>query len=467
MEEAVTRTTAQRDSVRSRLALILFFVAAIATAVIAWRVDADNWTVTDTANLVISLLLGVYFFRLAQHVNRKAEARADAVANADLITSTGVLAMNSARSLSGSEPAALRVAADARAALQHYLSAEDTIQKALRASVVSAYNDLAFSTFLRADSLARSVWARLCEGTANVVAETDELAFTPAGNVKDKELMDVSDHVGFVEMLGRALRQNAGLDLPAKGRISLSTVWDTTTLPHSRRPQASRSTHMETIYRLDRFEMLYQDELTVLHDWPTLQENADRLHCEIELVDSAAADEWLAPWFVGQGTDGEAGPVNVLGCDLEERAQYDSLRIRTSTPRWPKALEHGKLPKGMRTKSIENLCRVLEAQPSPTICVLVYELSINEQTGETKRLVLDGNHRLAAARHLSLTRSPWWRSRRPSRQFKILTFLIQERQPVDDVVPANGEKNHPYEWKGFTPDIGLVRETWRPDPPDK
>ncbi|WP_140395006.1 ParB N-terminal domain-containing protein [Arthrobacter sedimenti] len=438
-----------------------FFLVASSILLSAVIFDASNWTYTDLANFLISVILSVYFLFLAQRLNWRAEERAEAVANADLITSTGVLAMNSARSLSGSESAALRVAADARAALQHYPAANQARQEDLRASVVNAYNDLAFSVFLRAGTLARSVWARLCEGTADVIRETDELVFSPSKRIRDKELMRVADHIGFIEMLGRALRKNGEVGVAVFESISLPAVWDPLTTIDSRRPPVRRSARTETIHRLNRFEMLYQDELTVLHDWSTLRDNADRLSCEVELVDSAATDEWLAPWFVGQGTDGSARPVNVLNCELEERAKYDTLRINATTPRWPQALKHGEIPEGMRATSIDNLCQVLEAQPTPIICVLAYELYINGHTGEKKRVVLDGNHRLAAARRLSLTPGSSDRTHH-SHGFKVLTFLIRELRPINSVVSAGGRKKHPYEWKGFTPDIGLIRGTWRP-----
>lgn len=451
-----------REVRKTRGISLKFLVAASSILVSAAVIDARNWTYTDLANFLISVLLGAYFLYLAQRLNWRAEERAEAVANADLITSTGVLAMNSARSLSGSESAALRVAADARAALQHYSAADQSKQKNLRASIVNAYNDLAFSVFLRAGTLARSVWARLCEGTADVIRETRRLSFSSSGRISDKELMYVAEHVEFVEMLGRALRQQAGIELPESHHLSLSAVWDPIRTPNSTRPPARRSARLETLHRLKRFAMLYQDELTVLHDWSTLRNNADRLSCEVELVDRAVTDEWLAPWFVGQGTSGDARPVNVLNRELEERARYDTLLIDDSTPRWPQALKHGEVPEGMRTTSIANLREVLEAQEAPIICVLAYELCSIEQEGEKKRLVLDGNHRLAAARRLSLTSGPSDRSS-SSHRFKVLTFLIRERQPVDDVVAAAGEANHPYEWRGFTPDIGLIRGTWQPE----
>ncbi|WP_147394448.1 ParB N-terminal domain-containing protein [Arthrobacter cheniae] len=327
--------------------------------------------------------------------------------------------------------------------------------------MVNAYNDLAFSVFLRADTLARSVWARLCEGTADVIRETDKLVFTRSKRIRDKKLMRVADHIGFIEMLGRALRKNGEGGVPEFESLSLPAVWDPVTTIDSRRPPVRRSAWMETTRRLDRFEMLYQDELTVLHDWSTLRDNADRISCEVELVDSAATDAWLAPWFVGKGTNGIARPVSVLNCELEERAKYDTLRINAATPRWPQALKHAEIPEGMRATSIDNLCQVLEAQPAPMICVLAYELCIEGHTGEKKRVVLDGNHRLAAARRLSLTPGSSDSNHHP-REFKVLTFLIRELRPVDSVVPAGGERKHPYEWKGFTPDIGLIRGTWQP-----
>ncbi|WP_128081604.1 hypothetical protein [Arthrobacter sp. TB 26] len=443
--------------------VLIAVIVAAAAAVNA--VDSDNWTIADWFNLTLSLLLGIYFFFLAQQVNSNAQKRAEALANADLITSAGLLAMSSARSLAGSESAALRVAADARAALQHYPYAEATVQKELAKSVSDSYNNLAFSTFLHSDSLARSVWARILEGTASVAAETDKLAFTPAGRLRDPDLVTVADHVGFIELLGRDLRENAGPDLSSHESRPLSGVWDVTKLGRSRRPNVNRPEKEETIQRLNRLQMLYRDELTVLHDWEILRKNAENLNCEVELADIAAAHEWLAPWYVLQMVDGQPTPANVLGGGLNERAQYDKLQVNASTPLWPNALEHGNLPQGMRSKGIDNLCHVLKSQSSPTICVLAYELCLDEGTGKTKRLVLDGNHRLAAAFRMSLDNTACSQGRKPSRRFRVLTFLIRERQPVDDLIATGDHEEKPYRWRGFTPDVGLVRGTWRPDPP--
>lgn len=456
-----------RQSFKARLMglwIIAFIIITSLAAFIASQKDPENWTLAAWVNFGISILLGFTFLFLSQHVNYKAQKRAEAVANSGLLTSTGVLAMNSVRSLLGSEPSALRVAADARAALQYYPAATDTknVKKALLDSVIDAYIDLAFSTFLHSGNLARSVWTRLCEGTAAVVKEANELAFTKSDGLKDRELACVADHVGFVELLGRALRKDAEKDLDFPGTRRLTVVWDRTKLPYSTRPRETRLGSEETVYRLNRFATLYKHELTVMHDWEMLRNNAEKISCEVDLVNVAATDEWLAPWYIEQGTDPQPKPISVLGGNLNERARYDSPKADRSTPRWPNPLAHGRMPEGMRSTSIDNLCRLLMTQPSSIICVLAYELCIDMKSGKTMRLILDGNHRLAAARRISLERDSFPESHSPSQQFKVLTFLISEQKPVDDWSTTGDQKYEPARWRGFTPDIGLIRGTWRP-----
>ncbi|KUM36236.1 hypothetical protein [Arthrobacter sp. EpRS71] len=433
--------------------LLLLLLMSITVAFTVSVIDSANWTLTDWGNLAVSLLLGIYFFFLAQHVNRRADTRAEAVANAALITSTGLLAMSSARSLAGSESAALRVAADARAALQHYPLADTKKQEGLEKSVVGAYNDLAFSTFLHSDRLARSVWDRLREGASQVVNETDQLAEGPE---RDR-LSAVAGHVRFVEQLGEAVRRTSGQELERE----FLDLWDTTQLKRSRTPDASHNDAGQTIYRLQRFEMLYQTELTVMHDWALLRRRAADLHCEAELTNVANTSDWLAPWYVTRQPDGRLSPVNVMGGDLAERARYDRVEGGDTVPEWPRSLAHGRLPQGLRTAGIDNLCHVVERQPSPKICVLAYEF-IDPANGRSQRLVLDGNHRLAAARRLALEKDLSPAAGGPPKDFQVLTFLIKELKPIDDLVSA-GSSATPHQWRGFTPDLGLLRGSWRPE----
>lgn len=155
----------------------------------------------------------------------------------------------------------------------------------------------------------------------------------------------------------------------------------------------------------------------------------------------------------------------MVGGELNERARYDALQVEESTPRWPSALRHVNLPEGLRSTGIDNFCRLLVTQQSPTVCVLVYELCTDVPRGTTMRLVLDGNHRLAAARRLWLGDSSCSVEWPNPRRFRVLTFLIRERQAVDVPTHTDTQAESSYGWRGFTPDIGLIRGTWRPDHP--
>lgn len=447
----------KRFGTRAAMVAIASLLSAALVAGATSQLDSQNWSLTDWGNLLIAIILGLYFLFLAQHLNRDAERRATDLANAALITTTGLLAMSSARSVLGSESSALRVAADARAALQHYRGGEDQTREGLEESVVRAYNDLAFSTFLHADVLSRSVWDRLREGASSVVKEADRLASTEEGSSRAMHLRSLADHVAFVEQLGVALHKHAGLDLAVHPQLELPEVWKPVeTLARGRAIPRRRSAVDETKYRLGRLETLYRTELTVMHDWKLLHKHAGHVLCSVELVDAENTGHWLAPWFVGRRTDGALGPVNVFGADLDERARYDKLTITKSTPLWPRALAHGELPEGMRTTGITSLTEVLIKQPSPTICVLAYDFI--DHKGTEQRLVLDGNHRLAAARRLSTATTT---NKEQHRRYRVLTFLIREKFPVDGLTKDEKAKDTST-WRGFTPDIGLIRGTWRP-----
>jgi hypothetical protein len=453
------------------VALVVLFLATVTVALIAAVEDRDNWTLSDWANLLISLALSLYFLLLAQYLNRNAQNRAEAVADADLLTSLGRLAMNSARSLDSAAGPALRVAADSMAAIEHYDAAPEATRRQLARAVEDAYIDLAFSTIARADSLARSVWMRLCEGTASLIKALDHLAYDPTGRELNRDLVDACSHICFVEALGRAIHDYSGAPLDRVDSVPLD-VWDPSRLPESV-GRSHRITQLgTTTYRLDRFKTLYRHELTVKHNWDILHDSPDLLTCAVELVDVAKTADWLAPWYVHPEED---KPVNVLRGDLNERAKHDELHVTAETPRWPKALQHGRLPGGMRTAGIESLCRLLESQGSPTICVLAYDIVV--ETGVTMRVVLDGNHRLAAARKVSL--GPASEPAQNARRFRVLAFVLRETEavlhasanggpsPLDrwtndmDFKHPDGEPVGPY--RGFTPDLSLLRGSWLPE----
>ncbi|MGH3671652.1 MAG: hypothetical protein ACRDSH_13625, partial [Pseudonocardiaceae bacterium] len=367
---------------------------------------------------------------------------------------------SSARSFAGSNQQALRIAADARAALQHYPSASPNEQTLLLDKIVDSYSDLAFGTFCHADALPRSIWTQLCQGADDVVNEAKVLV----GNLgrradqRKNELIAMAAHVHFVESIGREIRAQHDLPLaPGVSRV-LNQVWDVGSKSQREsesmlygKLSASDSvlTHTDRVERLAR---LYRRELTVVKQWEVLYRHGRSVSCSVMLNDIAEIDGWYAPWYVTRA-DGRLLPVNVEGKELDEVAKWDRLIDVPGLPTYPIPLRHDQIPQGMRAKVIANLRDLLQRQQQVTVCVLAYDLKIN---GGIMRLVLDGNHRLAAARQLTAEGRGQSLSEQGNKVVRVLTFLIAEVDPIDD--ETSESKEFPdWKWRGFTPDIGLLR----------
>ena len=447
-----------------RILVVLFWVAAIGAifALAFWfqHRDPGQWGWDDWGALANSIWLGFLFFGLATWVGRGSERRATAVADAELITSMGSLAMSSARSFAGHDQQALRIAADARAALQQYPQASEAQQKQLVETIENSYSDLAFGTFSRADALPRSVWDQLCQGAEAVQQEADRLVRELRSwtnwrgkHTEDRctELAGMAAHVRFVQRIGVEIRA-AHL---VRGVRELAGIW---TEPADPQPRVLSSTE-----QLHRLACLYRRELTVVKQWRVLDAHSERLSCRAILVDDLGQiGDWAAPWYVTWDPDGDRfRPVNVLGGELEEAASQDRIAEDDGRlPLYPEPLRHGQLPEGMRTRAIANLCELLRRQRPVTVCVLGYDLRNGD--GGVTRVVLDGNHRLAAALRI-VEEDPPGATADTTPPLRVLTFLIREEgAPVDD--ETSNEEQFPdwAPWRGFTPDIGLIRGTWKP-----
>jgi hypothetical protein len=287
-------------------------------------------------------------------------------------------------------------------------------------------------------------------------------------DVQRLELRGLAAHVRFVRRIGQAVRVPAAARsarLP-DGYRRLDEIW------WDRDEFAETEVELGPKERLERLRCLYNRELTVLKKWEVLLDSAEHLACSAELVeDLTLVDDWLAPWYVVPETDvsrdSTAGaatlrPVNVLGEDLTEAAAADQLIDRGTFPVYPDPLRHGHLPKGLRTVAIQTLCELLGRQSPVTVCVLAYDAVSPD--GKTLRLVLDGNHRLAAARRIFADwRRPATDAQHPP--VRVLVFAISELVKVDtrvqdaDVKPGQ-RKFLP--WWGFTPDITLLHGTAYP-----
>ncbi len=441
---------------------LLAVVLPVGVGFAAQRLDPAQWKWDDWAAVVTSLLLGTLFFVLALIVGREGARRGSAVSDAVLLTTIGVLQMSSGRSFAGFDQQALRIAADARAALKHYVSADREQQVSLIDTIETSYSDLAFGTFSRADGLPRSVWEQLRDGANAVASDARKVAagLGRRSSVQGDELRRLAEHVTFALSIGSQIRAQHQ-PLLGKTPVTLDCSWGTV------QPEGdAKNTGSETDQvRKNRLKCLYRRELTIKRDWNLLIEASPVVSCVVQLQGLTGTDDWYAPWYVTDHPP-PLRPVNVLFDDLGEAAAHDKIADTPGLNRYPEPTRHVSLPSGMRTQAIANLLSLLERNVIATVCVLVYDVVLAD--GTTKRLVLDGNHRLAAARALARQRErkwPWRRRAASMSDVRVLAFVISEREPVDDMVqdtdPSVGGSMFP-DWRGFSPDVGLVRGSWLP-----
>jgi hypothetical protein len=275
---------------KALLALIAGFLTVgfpVAIGLFEEHQHPSDWASDDWAAVYISIYLGFLFFFLAIWVDRDAERRARAVANAELITSMGGLAMSSARVVAGADYQALRIPADAHAALQHYPHASPEEQQGLLSSIVEAFINLVFTTFCRADALPRSEWLQLCRGADAVVSQSMKLS-KGLGRRQDyplEGLAAMGDHVRFAQSIGTQMR-SFGASKPHRS-VELARAWSADDVPSDSSPrpfsQPSPTVQPEVTNkssegrkRITRLKTLYRHELTVLHDWEVLMRNAHK-----------------------------------------------------------------------------------------------------------------------------------------------------------------------------------------------
>ncbi|MFI5955722.1 hypothetical protein [Cryptosporangium sp. NPDC051539] len=409
--------------------------------------EPDEWHWNDWVAQVSQIVTGLIFFGLAWFVGRSSENRSLVSANAELITSIGALSMSSARSYAGHDAQALRIAADARAALQHYPRADWREQQRLLASITDAYSDLTFGTFTRAQGLPRSIWDGLYVGAGDVLDDVEKLVERyPGKHPARAELEQMLDHICFVRNLGAAVRENGALQRTTAGPRPLTEIWQKPG-GNGRYSPAERLMHLRRLYRR---------ELTVVADWSVLEREPDAVVCGAVLRDIADSDTWLSPWYVVE-ENGHLEAVNVLHQPLGNRdvALTGSFDASARVNLFPRPLFHSILPAGFRTAAIQSHVDVLESSLPVTVCVLTYELICAD--GVRRRVVLDGNHRLAAARVIAERLSA---DGEPA-VVRVLDFEICERKAIDTPAASELEELKDWKWNGFTPDIDNVRGAWQ------
>jgi hypothetical protein len=443
-----------------------------------WQ-DATSsaWNLKDWVALSAGVWTALWFLVLAGVLSLDVQRRTEAVADAEVSKTIGSLALAGSRSMTGEDPIALTIPSDALAALEHYEVASRDHQQTLVSAIQVAITDVIFGTVCRADSLPRSVWERLCGGTRHLQKRLAALAEAEPVEDLRSQLHETGALVRLCYELGTALR-GEHWTLDSGGRIDLSHVMRRSSEEWAR---ADRCT--DTTRALKVLERLYAQELAVVRDWGVLRRCDDRgveaepdvdLLVSLESIDRAK--EWFAPWYVARREDGASDQdklraVNVNNQPLDEAASRDVVPVSDGLPEWPVPLRHGQIPDHLRQRAVDKAHMLLERQTRPgTICVLLYELAPSAPDASPKRLVLDGNHRLAGAVRLA-SRDPNpsdAHTGRPSDQDpRVLAFTIRERVPIvdeaTDVRRSSRGTDH-WHWRGFTPDVENLRLAADQDP---
>ncbi|MEZ0163190.1 hypothetical protein AB2L27_00250 [Kineococcus sp. LSe6-4] len=377
---------------------------------------------SDWSNLLTAVLLATAFLVLGNLVDRGSQRRARAAADAGLLRAVGSMNTTRARAFANTEPSVLRLSAEARAALQHYPFASPEEQDELIETIRRSWNDLVFGNLCRADALSNSVWELLDAGGKALSSLSTELAGRVRGRKQQADLQDLADHVNFARQVGADIRQ---------------VSWSSRAGADTRLDESSK------LLTVRRLEQLYADELRVIKRWNALSDKI--VACDVELRSLTSALGWHAPWYVT--VDGPVvKPVNAKCEELREAARGDSIVGGESLPTYPQPLRHGALPLGLRPDGIAQMTPLLSG-PQATVCVLLYEL---KKDGRRETLVLDGNHRLAAAvRGLQdgTAKAP----------VRVLAFRIRENKQVDAAGCSESRTGESWEYSGFTPDIALLR----------
>lgn len=437
----------------------------------AWWLDKahDGWGVEDWVSLAAGLWTSFWFLVLALIIGVDSQRRARALANAEVSRTVGALAVAGSRSFAGADSQALSVPSDALAALHHYEAAGKAEQRALLTAIQTALSDVIFGTTCRADTLPRSTWDRLSLGTENLQTRLTWLFDREPDELRRDELGTTRALVLLCRELGNELRQ-AHWSLKAGGQLDISHVLRR---PDDAGEQQDKCADVQ--HGLNVLKRLYSQELAVVKEWAVLDRclapgygPTPAVRLAVTLEDVRRAEGWFTPWYAAWVRDESDGrtklqAVNVNEKPLDEAANEDELPQDPDLPPWPTPLLHSQVPIAMRRGGVERARALLKAQPEPvTICSLVYEFAPATKGEPPRRLVLDGNHRIAGALRLSTGRAP---AKDPvgtvdGCPVRVLAFTIQEQTPVVETAALEkrrGKETETWTWEGFTPDVENAR----------
>ena len=338
--------------------------ASLAAAVVAQRLEPSEWQYDDWAALSMAVFLAVLFFFLAQLVQRREMAmearlrereRALSAAQADgaLVERTGLISINAMKTRDVTSRTAdhWTISNDALAALPLFELASPERRREFLSSVRGGYSALALNAFNRGADVPRAVSAHLLSGAEQLEHRLLEIAARADDDLAG-EMRETARHLALCGEWANAWRR-----------------------PDTDRVEASVSFLRD----------VYEPELLVHRNWTAA--GTDQLRAKIVRCDL----DWLslchAPLYVRRRAEGHI-EVNYQGHD-ENLAQLGDRDWRS----WPVPLSHATVATldALRRRPIDRMRRCLDLAAWPGFSVLVYEIS------PAHRVVLDGNHRTAAA----------------------------------------------------------------------
>jgi hypothetical protein len=197
-------------------------------------------------------------------------------------------------------------------------------------------------------------------------------------------------------------------------------------------------------------QALYRRDLLVHHNWSA--PGAELMQGSVEAHSSVFdLSEYYSPWYISR-EDGGLLDVDYTGTP---RAPHILQQDEPQLPAWPKPIQHKQvLGTGFRSRSIAHMREVLKMSSPRGMALLAYELP------DGRRLILDGNHRLAAA--LQLARDGKWHIPDLLPPL-VVVFVLHEMSGH----PPQGESQRRtssgalQQWTGFNPDVELLRRAPR------
>jgi hypothetical protein len=403
------------------LALLAFIIGVIAHARDPQQWQADDWGAT-----ALAVLLGSGFLILAQWLQRSADRRSAALADSALRAHIGSMISSSLLSFATGGQA-IDVGRHALAAMPLFDIATPRGRTEFLDALERSYGSITLNVFPDNGALPLATCTRLHEDGEQLVRELGEAAGRPSNGDVRARLLEVRDFVGRCMELERWYRDES----TAKPAPALDVAL---------------------------LERLYRQELRVYRAWsdPTVAQDDPMVTVTLREVEVTELSRAFSPWYLRRREDTD----EYLEVDYSAKVRPDAQPFRSERPlaEYSVPLRHATvlgLGDKLHHNAITKMRDLLDAEARrPTITVFLYRLARGGHT-----VVLDGNHRLAAA--LRLARE---RARVGDPIPRAFVFELQEgtRTPEAHQPPESGAKvpeaQRDKEWTGFNPDVHFIRQ---------